>query len=228
MKNNRRRSNCNMFNFVIAVLTAANVCSGAILTAKQVETTNRIDELHSMVTDAENVECFAAKAEQGRVAKRKTIKITYTSLALPDVSDNSFKSYMSYKAITNTASTQYKMQQEAWTDDMGLRRYGDDYMVAMGTYYAEQCGERFRITLDTDEVFTVVTGDIKADCHTNKNHMYSSVYNYDGTFRSANILEFIVDTKKLDKYPKNLGDISGYDKFSGNITKIERIDVDED
>ena len=44
-----------------------------------------------------------------------------------------FKAYMDYRTITDTASRQYQLQQSAWTDDQGLRRLGEDYLVAMGT-----------------------------------------------------------------------------------------------
>ena len=43
-----------------------------------------------------------------------------------------FKAYMDYRTITNTDSVQYAMEQNAWTDDRGLRRMADDYLVAMG------------------------------------------------------------------------------------------------
>ena len=74
-----------------------------------------------------------------------------------------FKAYMDYRTITNTDSVQYAMEQNAWTDDRGLRRMADDYLVAMGTGWLESgCGERFAmrrfenrlcITLDGKPVF---------------------------------------------------------------------------
>ena len=42
-----------------------------------------------------------------------------------------FKAYMDYRTITDTESVQYAMQQNAWTDDRGLRRTENDYLVAM-------------------------------------------------------------------------------------------------
>ena len=43
--------------------------------------------------------------------------------------DTSFKAYMDYRCITNKASDQYKLQLSAWTDDMGLRRVDNYYLV---------------------------------------------------------------------------------------------------
>lgn len=38
-------------------------------------------------------------------------------MALPEATDGEFKSYMSYTAISNEDSMQYKMQERAWTDE---------------------------------------------------------------------------------------------------------------
>lgn len=147
-------------------------------------------------------------------------------MTVPDY-DTSFKSYMSYKCITNKSSDQYKLQQKAYTDDMGLRKIDDYYLVAMGTYYSNTVGDKFRITLEDDKSFNVMIGDIKADIHTDKNNMYSAVYNSNGKFISANVLEFIVDTNKIDKSVRRLGSVNAYDDFKGNIIKIERIEANE-
>lgn len=152
--------------------------------------------------------------------------IAETEYDIPNY-ETSFKTYMDYRCITDKASAQYMLQMEAYTDDMGLRKYEDHYIVAMGTYYSNNVGDTFRITLDNDISFNVIVGDIKADCHTDSQNMYSPVYDEDGNFVSANVIEFIVDTKKLDKSVKKLGTIEAYDDFKGNIIKIERTDVYE-
>lgn len=140
--------------------------------------------------------------------------------------DTSFKSYMSYKSITNKDSVQYKMQQEAWTDEYGLRRYGDAYMVAMGTFYAQSCGEYFNVTLESGESFLVVTGDIKSNKHTDDRNMYSPVY-IDGRMEYANIIEFIVDTAAMSRSVRRSGNIGTIDCFSGQIKSIERVKHNE-
>lgn len=152
--------------------------------------------------------------------------IAETEYDIPNY-ETSFKTYMDYRCITDKASAQYMLQMEAYTDDMGLRKYEDHYIVAMGTYYSNNVGDTFRITLDNDISFNVIVGDIKADCHTDSKNMYSPVYDQNGNFISANVIEFIVDTKKLDRSVKKLGTIEAYDDFKGNIVKIERTDVYE-
>lgn len=140
--------------------------------------------------------------------------------------NTSFKSYMNYESITNKDSIQYKMQQEAWTDEYGLRRYGDAYMVAMGTFYAQNCGEYFNVTLESGESFLVVTGDIKSDKHTDDRNMYSPVY-IDGRMEYANIIEFIVDTAAMSRSVRRSGNIGTIDCFSGQIKSIERVKHNE-
>lgn len=138
--------------------------------------------------------------------------------------DTSFKTYMDYRTITDKTSAQYKLQQEAYTDDKGMRLYQDYYIVAMGTYYTNKVGDMFRITLENGIFFNVIVGDIKADSHTDNYNMYSPIYNADGELISANILEFIVDVNVISQQVKKLGTVSAYDEFKGNIVKIERID----
>lgn len=136
------------------------------------------------------------------------------SLEVPsdEKANNGFKSYMDYRAITCPSSKQYEMQQEAWTDELGLRRYGDYYMVALGTFYAQSCGETFRITLDSGFSFDVITGDIKDDKHTDEKHQH----------RNGVIVEFVVDSKAISKTCRIMGDMS-YAGFSGKIESIQKL-----
>lgn len=134
---------------------------------------------------------------------------------VPDV-DSDFKSYMDYRCITNTSSDQYKLQQKCYTDDNGLRVYDGYYAVALGTYYSSTIGDKFHITLDTGEEFDVIVGDVKADCDTDKTNRYVPV--------NGNIIEFIVDTKKLPKDVRFMGTISALNEFEGSVESIEKIE----
>ena len=143
-------------------------------------------------------------------------------LSLPENIDTSFKSYMDYRAITNTRSDQYKLQQEAYTDSDGIRCIGDDVCVAVGTAYAEKCGIRLEITLDSGNSFTAVVGDIKADRDTDKSNRYRPLGNGRG-----DMIEFIVETSKLDKTVRRMGSIGTYEKYSGNVTAIKVLDEND-
>lgn len=140
------------------------------------------------------------------------------SLPLPDVNTD-FKTYMDYSAITDTDSVQYAMQQQAFTDSQGIRRIGSDVCVALGTGYADSCGERFEITLDTGSSFTAVVGDIKADCHTDPTNRYVELWEGHG-----DMVEFIVETDKLDKDVRIMGSIGEYSQYSGCVTAIVPLD----
>lgn len=140
------------------------------------------------------------------------------TMDVPD-GDTSFKTYMDFRAITDTSSVQYKMQQEAYTDEYGIRKYKTgDYMVAMGSYYG-QVGDRFRITLDSGETIRCIMGDAKADCHTDAYNQYTPCGS------GKNVIEFVVDTPALSDEARQMGDISySDDTFEGNVEKIERIE----
>lgn len=137
---------------------------------------------------------------------------------VPD-GDTSFKSYMDYRAITNTRSPQYRLQNDCWTDENGLRRCGDDYVIAVGTYYADCIGEKLDITLADGKEFTAIVGDFKADSTTDSTHRY-----YPMSGGRKNVVEFIVDTGSLDRTARRMGDISYIDGFSGDIASVEKID----
>lgn len=131
----------------------------------------------------------------------------------------SFKSYMSWRAITNTRSDQYKLQQECWTDTDGLRRYDEYYVIALGSYYTSNIGDTFKVTLDSGETFKAVVGDFKADRHTDKNNQYTPTESC-----GKCVLEFIVDTGTLDRTARKMGDISYIKGFDGNVEKMEKLE----
>lgn len=128
---------------------------------------------------------------------------------------------MQYTSITDKASDQWKLQQQAYTDQDGFRRIDNDYMVAMGSYYAQSCGKRLKITLDTGKSFTVIVSDLKADCHTDPLNMYYPVI-YGGEEVAANVLEFIIDKNIMSKEVLMKGTICDLG-FEGEIAKIEKM-----
>lgn len=128
-------------------------------------------------------------------------------------SGSSFKTYMSYKAITNENSNQYKLQQSCSTDENGLRMYDGRYTVAVGTYFTNKIGTKLDVYLDNGTVLPCITGDIKANKDTDATNQFCEI--------NGNVLEFIVDTKTLDKKAKAMGDISSIPGFAGDITQID-------
>lgn len=133
--------------------------------------------------------------------------------------DFSFHSYMDYRKITHTNSKQYKLQQQCWTDELGLRRCGTDYVVALGTYFSDTVGDRFKIYLDNGNSFYATVGDIKADSVTDELNAYVPMDNATG-----NMVEFIIDDKAANTNMLMLGTVSYHDFFNGSVINIERIE----
>ena len=170
--------------------------------------------------DAENI-VVSETAE----STSPVISLTYTAFNTPNI-DSSFKTYMDYRTITNKESNQYKLiQSYGWCDENGFMRTSgekdlgiaeDYYMIALGSYYGKHIGTKYKITTDTGKIFYGILSDQKADKDTNSTKQYS-IYNND-------VIEFIVDVKRLNKNVKIMGSANVYMPLNGKITKIERID----
>lgn len=138
-------------------------------------------------------------------------------MSVPAGINTSFKAYMDYRTITSRGSTQYKMQQQAYTEN-GFRKLDGRYMVAMGSYYG-YCGDKFNITFDTGTTIPVIIGDSKADRHTDSLHMYKPMKHGYG-----NVVEFIIDSRTIDPIAKKMGDVSHVSaELQGNVVKIEKL-----
>lgn len=152
------------------------------------------------------------------------LKVTYN---LPDISlDDRYydipenacykKTWTNYNRLSRT-SNQWEIQKSAYTNDEGLRVTEDGYyLVAMGTYYAENLGDVFLIELDNCSRFYVIICDIKSDLHTDSSNMYTEFSNC--------MLEFYVDDN-LDKRAARSGDISSLPGFDGSIVRVSKVDI---
>ena len=133
--------------------------------------------------------------------------------AVPSINTN-FKSYTNYTLLSKR-SIQWKLQERAYTDENGLRKIGNYYLAAMGSYYSTTIGDKFRLTTDTGAVFDIILCDAKSDLHTDSRHMYT-VFN-------KCMVEFYVDTTKLNSYAKRMGSLGVLPQFSGSIVKVESL-----
>ena len=139
----------------------------------------------------------------------------YTTKSTP--SNNSFKAYMSYKTITNTSSSQYKLQQRATTGKYGIRTVNGRYCIAVGSYYTTTIGTKIDIIMENGNVIQCVLGDVKADVHTDSLNRANS---------NGCIVEFIVDIASLDSTCRRMGDMSyvSSDGLKGEIKYIRVYD----
>lgn len=146
-------------------------------------------------------------------------------LPLPDI-DTSVKTFTDYRCYNIVGTPHKRLQQVCYTDSNGFRRFGEDYVVALGSYYSIDIGDRYRVTLDTGVEFTVILGDCKADCDTDVSNMYAPCVNYDGE-NVGNLLEFIIDADVLPDEVYNYGDLQRFEFMQGSIVQFEYIGRDD-
>ena len=105
-----------------------------------------------------------------------------------DTANSQKMTYMDYRAITDTTSKQYQLQQNPYcvVDERGFLMYRDNwYVVAMGSYWGK-IGDKFIVRLENGTIIPVIMGDCKANVDTDREHY---AYAKDG-----HILEFLIDT----------------------------------
>jgi hypothetical protein len=139
-----------------------------------------------------------------------------TPSKITETNKNDFKSYMSYTAITNKASKQLQLHQQARTDDNGLRCINGRPLVAIGTGWGLTVGDIALITCNNGNSFEVVIGDIKADVDTKSDNKTTSYNNCR--------CEFIVDMSKLNSTVKKSGNVAVLEQYNGYVTNIQKID----
>lgn len=131
--------------------------------------------------------------------------------------DNSFKSYMDYRTITDTTSKQYELQKQADTDWCGMRMIDEKYCVAVGSYYSTTVGQAVDIIMQNGNVIHCIVADLKQDIHTDVTNRQNP---------NGSVVEFLVDTDMLHRSIQKMGDISYFDTvwevnlFAGEINTI--------
>ena len=189
------------------------------------ENENLQSEVDKLTKKVEELEEAAAKKPTSNkntsTSSTTTTTNTFTSTSTPNqsasisVSANDFKTYMSYRAITNTSSAQYALQQEASTDENGIRRYDDYPMVAVGSGWGLAVGDIGLVECDNGNSFLVIVGDMKSDKHTDSSNKT--------TLANGCRCEFIVDPDKLDSTAKFMGNVATIEQYSGYVTNITKI-----
>lgn len=137
---------------------------------------------------------------------------------LPDMPTD-MKQYTDYRIYGIEGTPHNRLRNSSYTDIDGMRRFGSDYIVAIGSFYSTDIGDRFEVELDSGNVFTVIVGDGKADVDTDINNMYAPCTNYNGEM-CANVLEFIVDTDTLPEKVISYGSVSHFEYLAGDIERM--------
>lgn len=126
-------------------------------------------------------------------------KIESSIISAP--SNRGFKSYMPYKAITQTSSPQYVLQSSfGYTGKYGIRMVAGRYCIALGTGFKSPVGTYVDLILNSGIEIPCIVGDIKSDADTLSNNMT--------TAHNGCVVEFIVDIDCLNSNAKRDGDMS--------------------
>ena len=137
-------------------------------------------------------------------------------------SQNSPSASKSYKVVSSTPQNDpfygcVEIIHDAYTDENGLRKVGDYYCVAFGTGISNGIGSKFKVTFDNGNEILVIVADHKADRHTDKTNTYMNIND------KANVIEFIVDSNKLNNTAKVMGNVNYISGFEGQIIYIEEV-----
>jgi hypothetical protein len=159
----------------------------------------------------ENNEVLLKETEEAQ----KSIEPVYTDYDTPP--DNSFKSYMDYRTITDVTSKQYELQKHADTNWCGMRMVDNKYCIAVGSYYSTTVGQAVDVIMKNGNTIHCIVADLKQDIHTDSTNRQNP---------NGSVIEFLVDTDILHHRIQKAGDISYFDTvwkvnlFSGEINTI--------
>lgn len=175
--------------------------------------TTEIDTTKIYTTEKETIKQTTIPEQTTEIEKTTkkepdtTIKSQYPS------NFGSFKSYTDYRCLSRS-SAQWRLQEQAYTDENGLRKIGDAYLVAMGSYYGTTLGTTYQVTLSNGNSFTVMLCDSKADRHTDANNQVCS--------SNGSVIEFYVESDKMPSIIRQMGSVGALSQFSGSIVSIEK------
>jgi hypothetical protein len=125
----------------------------------------------------------------------------------------SFKSYTDYRCLSRS-SAQWELQEQAHTDENGLRKIEDAYLVAMGSYYGTTLGTKYKVTLSNGNSFTVMLCDFKDNRHTDGNNQ--------ACLSNGSVIEFYVESDKMPSIVRQMGSVGALEQFKGGIVSIEK------
>lgn len=178
-----------------------------------------------VTTSSNVVECSETLADVTEADEPKTEKSTSGAVEVKSVPNDlegcrsEFKAYMSYTAVTNTASKQYKLLNgvSAYTDAVsGIRMVDGRYCVALGSYYTKEVGTKVDLKLTNGTIIPCILGDCKSDTHTDNSNRYCMA--------NGGVAEFIVDYSVFRNVKDSSGTVNFVEGFSGEIESISIIE----
>ena len=211
-------------SLVIGLLTIAFMC--IFLIEQPVKADDKITVLSVSVNEVHNYDVTVIhnvqpepeeEEEETEPIEKEAVEVvdiketsSYKEFIIPNYSGK--KSWMSYKAITNHSSPQWKLQTMATTDENGFRKVDGLYTVAVGTHFGAGIGTKLDLVLENGTVINCVVGDIKANQHTDGSNLFTA---------NGCMSEFIVDKGSLNKAVKRDGNCSSLSKaWNSPVAKV--------
>lgn len=170
------------------------------------------EEKKSIQKDKKNLE----EENQSLKQQIEESKSAQSNQVTTQSTNRDFKSYMHYEAITDKASKQWALQENALTDENGIRCIDNIPLVAVGTGWGLSIGDIALVICDNGNSFEVIIGDIKNDIHTQADNKTTIANNCR--------CEFIVDTGQLNIYVKQLGNVAGLSQYQGYVINIASVE----
>lgn len=136
------------------------------------------------------------------------------------------KTYTDYRCYNIDGSAQKYIQDNAITEEHGIRMFDGYLCVALGSAYGE-LGDTFLIEFSNAMTVAVIMADEKADRDTDATNRYHFCPNYCGEDRAC-VVEFIVDKDKIPEDVSIYGSFDYCDMFQGDIRRLEYLGQHED
>lgn len=155
--------------------------------------------------------CITPVSDSDIVQTDTAVLIQPDYVEMPVKSDSKVKPYMSYTAVTNTDSEQYKLLSCANHESDGTLTVDGYTCVALGQKYG-QVGDKFIFTVGGKD-YKLIIGDMKAPCDTRNG---SGWVGPDG-----HVIEMIVDYDYLSSNCRILGDCD--ELMPGKVSKIKKL-----
>ena len=169
------------------------------------------------------IPCFNIAAQEIRVedlTREINMEINESPIPYTDIyvgKTNGFKSYMSYKSITDTDSPQYMLQEICDTDADGFRKCADRYVIAVGHGVSGQVGDCIDLMLENGQIIYCVIGDYKENKATDSANLVG---------KNGCCSEFIVDPSVLRRDIKYRGNIGcGYIGWESPVLAIRKYNI---
>lgn len=197
--------------------TNATSITENITTTKEEKATETSTEVSTETTEQITVEEIVTSAPTPMETEPQTEPQTENSSTGTQYCPSNFgtfKSYTDYRCLSRS-SPQWRLQEQAYTDENGLRKIGNAYLVAMGSYYGTALGTKYIVTLSNGNSFTVMLCDGKADRHTDANNQVC--------LANGSVIEFYVEADKMPSIVRQLGSVGALEQFSGSIISIEKV-----